>query len=61
MQTEILEIDQNTLRNIYAKICRNIFNKSEIMLNNVAVSKAKEEKERMNQGLLDDLDATLVF
>ena len=45
MQTETLEIDQNTLRNIYAEIHRNIFNKSEIMRSNVAISKAREEKK----------------
>ena len=38
MQTEILKIDQNTLRNTYAEIYRNILNKSEIMHSNVAIS-----------------------
>ena len=43
MQTEILKIDQNTLRNTYAEIYRNIPNKSEIMRSNVAISIAREE------------------
>ena len=50
MQAEILKIDQITIRNSYAEIYRNIFNKSEIMRSNVAISKAKEEKKGWTKG-----------
>ena len=50
MRTEIFKIDQNTLRNTYAEIYRNILNKQyEIMLNNVAISKAREEKKGLTK------------
>ena len=50
MQTEILKIDQNTLRNTYAEIYQNILNKSEIMRSNVAISIAREEMKGWTKG-----------
>ena len=50
MRTEIFKIDQNTLRNTYAEIYGNILNKQyEIMLSNVAISKAREEKKGLTK------------